>query len=107
MTHTKDEALKLAQNMDRLKPFVGGLGIAVLRELTQDAFALAAPSQYGSPELQAMVVSRAIEKDRAAQPAPVQEPDHLREFKKDMLRREHATQPAPVAAIPMHRIADV
>jgi hypothetical protein len=26
-----------------------------------------APSQYGSPELQAMVVARAIEKDRAAQ----------------------------------------
>jgi hypothetical protein len=33
-----------------------------------------APSQYGSPELQAMIVARAIEKDRAAQPAPVQEP---------------------------------
>jgi hypothetical protein len=32
-----------------------------------------APSQYGSPELQALVVARAIEKDRAAQPA-VQEP---------------------------------
>jgi len=31
-----------------------------------------APSQYGSPELQAMIVARAIEKDRAAQPA--QEP---------------------------------
>jgi hypothetical protein len=31
-----------------------------------------APSQYGSPELQALVVARAIEKDRAAQPAPVQ-----------------------------------
>jgi hypothetical protein len=31
-----------------------------------------APSQYGSPELQAMIVARAIEKDRAAQPAPVQ-----------------------------------
>ena len=28
-----------------------------------------APSQYGSPELQEMIVARAIEKDRAAQPA--------------------------------------
>jgi hypothetical protein len=28
-----------------------------------------APSQYGSPELQAMIVARAIEKDRAAQPS--------------------------------------
>ena len=28
-----------------------------------------APSQYGSPELQEMIVARALEKDRAAQPA--------------------------------------
>ena len=34
-----------------------------------------APSQYGSPELQAMIVARAIEKDRAAQPA--QEPNNF------------------------------
>jgi hypothetical protein len=33
-----------------------------------------APSQYGSPELQEMIVARALEKDCAAQPAPVQEP---------------------------------
>jgi hypothetical protein len=31
----------------------------------------AAPSQYGSPELQAMIVARAIEKDRAAQPVAI------------------------------------
>jgi hypothetical protein len=36
------------------------------------AVAQAAPSQYGSPELQEMIVARALEKDCAAQPAPVQ-----------------------------------
>ena len=33
-----------------------------------------APSQYGSPELQAMIVARAIEKDKSEQPAQQQEP---------------------------------
>jgi hypothetical protein len=44
------------------------------RELAEHFYSFApaaqpAPSQYGSPELQEMIVARALEKDRAAQPA--------------------------------------
>jgi hypothetical protein len=52
INNAADELRKLQAEVERLKA------------------AQPAPSQYGSPELQAMVVARAIEKDRAAQPAP-------------------------------------
>ncbi len=81
---TKDEALKLALEALQFSLHVGfdessesqikkgaKAGQKHRQAITaiKEALAQPAPSQYGSPELQAMIVARAIEKDRAAQPA--------------------------------------
>ena len=80
MTHTKDAALKLAAEFDKRFTSMNGIDVpervsvprdewrALNAAIKQALAAQPAPSQYGSPELQALVVARAIEKDRAAQP---------------------------------------
>ncbi len=76
------EAMKLATEFNRYFTSMNGVDVPERVLVSRDEWrellaALAeqpAPSQYGSPELQAMIVARAMEKNAAAQPAQPQEP---------------------------------
>ena len=70
---TQPEALRLVNNRQNahMLTWQANACAELLRlqnEVERLKAAQPAPSQYGSPELQAMIVARAIEKDRAAQP---------------------------------------
>jgi hypothetical protein len=80
MTHTKDEAKAATPHHDLIAELLNPNTPKTERE---------------------HAASREIERLQALAAPTVQEPDRLREFKKDMLRRELAAQPAPLPIKPI------
>lgn len=58
---------QVADILDRLEIFVGGLGEAIFREL-RTALAQPEPSKYGSPELQALILDKLAQPEQGAIP---------------------------------------